>query len=121
MLGKELAVRSVEPQLRKLTPTEADQVFDATQARIMETEAFGQRPSGLIALAKVHAALQTKLLNVIRQIPTAKLGTWATTGFEAVFSEPLKSEYLALRKAWETQDTNKQLQAAAKATTRSKK
>ncbi|HEX7516300.1 MAG TPA: Qat anti-phage system ATPase QatA, partial [Chthoniobacterales bacterium] len=85
MLGKELAVRSVETQLRKLSQTEAEQVFDAAHNKIMETENFGSRPYGLIALAKAHSALQAKLLNVIRQIPTAKLGPWASTGFDAVF------------------------------------
>jgi predicted KAP-like P-loop ATPase len=119
LLGKELAVKSVELELPKLTPTDAEQVFDAVQHKFFETEDFSNKPHGLIALTKAHPGFQPKLLNLIREIPTPKLGVWATAGFDTVFSNPIvNAEYIALRKTWELQAENKSLQAAAKAATR---
>jgi hypothetical protein len=119
LLGKELAVKSVELELQKLTPPEAEQVFDVVQYKFFEAEDFTNRPHGLIALAKAHPGFQAKLLNVIKQIPTQKLGAWATVGFNAVFPDStINAEYVALRKSWELQADNKALQAAAKAATR---
>jgi predicted KAP-like P-loop ATPase len=116
LLGKELAVKSVEPELRKLNPAEAEQVFGAVQYKFFESEDFADKPHGLIALTRMHPAFQPKLLNVIKEVPTRKLGPWATVGFDTVFSDPnVRAEYVALRKTWETQGENRPLQAAAKA------
>src|SRR5581483_10712820 len=111
LLGKELAVKSVETELRKLNPTEGEQVFDAVQYKFFESEDFANKPHGLIALTRIHPAFQSKLLNVIKEIPTQKLGTWATVGFDTAFSDPnVRAEYIALRKTWEAQEENKPLQ-----------
>jgi hypothetical protein len=114
LLGRQLAVKTVEQKLPKLDLVEAEQVFDAVQSKIMQTEEFKDRPHGLIALAKAHPRLQNKLLAFISAIPIAKLAVWAVTGFDNVFTETgTKSEYILLRGKWAEQAENSALKAAA--------
>lgn len=114
LLGKELAVKSVEPQLQKLTALEAEQVFDAVQNRIVQADDFSSRPVGLIALAKSHPILQRRLLAFLKEIPAAKVPGWVMTGFEKVFSDAaVKSEWEATLKNWVERGESKQLKAAA--------
>lgn len=114
LLGKELAVRSVEPQLSKLTQLEAEQVFDATQLRIVQADDYSLRPFGLIALTKVHPTLQTRLLEFLKGIPAAKVPGWVTTGFEKVFVDTsIKAELTATIQRWVEKGESKQLKAAA--------
>lgn len=115
LMGKQLAVKSVESQLSKLTQGEAGQVFTAIQSKMMQAEEFKEHRHGLIALAKAHPQLQKKLLTFIGEIPIAKLGGWAATGFNTVFTDPiLKTEYEAHRKKWGEQDENPELRAAVR-------
>ena len=94
LLGKELAVKSVEGQLTKLGILDAEQVFDAVQSRIVQGDDFSARPHGLVALAKAHVPLQRRLLDFIKAIPAAKFPGWVATGFEKVFTDnAVKEEY----------------------------
>lgn len=122
LLGKELAVKGVEAQLAKLTPAEAEQVFDTVHAKIMEAESFGEKPHGLMAMAKTHSALQRKLLNLLKEVPVGKLGAWATSGFDRVFTDvAVQREYQILRQGWESQEENTPLRAGAIAAGKRKK
>jgi hypothetical protein len=122
LLGKELAVKSVEPQLQKLTSLEAEQVFDAVQNRIVQAEDFSNRPFGLIALAKSRPALQGRLLAFIKDIPPAKWPRWVMTGFENVFTDQnVKQEFSATVAAWLSRDEGKHLKAAAQMVAKNRK
>jgi hypothetical protein len=114
LLGKELAVKSVEPQLQKLTALEAEQVFDAVQNRIVQADDFSNRPVGLVALAKSHPTLQRRLLAFLKDIPPAKVPGWVMTGFEKVFTDQtIKQEFATAIAAWVEGGESKQLKAAA--------
>ena len=101
LLGKDMAVRLIEPQLSKLSPLEAEQVFDAVQSRIAQGDDYSTRPSGLIALTKAKPALQRKLFTFLRDIPPAKVHGWVTTGFDKAFIDPgIKAEFAATIEKW---------------------
>lgn len=101
LLGKDMAVRLIEPQLAKLSPLETEQVFDAVQNRITQADDYATRPAGLIALTKAKPALQRKLFTFLRDIPPAKVHGWVTTGFEKVFIDAaIKAEFAATIDKW---------------------
>ncbi|MGA3266507.1 MAG: Qat anti-phage system ATPase QatA [Verrucomicrobiota bacterium] len=115
LLGKELAVKSVETQLPKLNALEAEQVFEAVQNRILQADDFSTRPVGLIALAKSRPSLQRRLLAFIRDIPPSKVPGWVMTGFEKVFTDQtVKAEFATTITNWIEGGQSKQLNAAAK-------
>jgi hypothetical protein len=115
LLGKEMAVRSIEPQLSKLSPLEAEQVFDAVQTRIAQADDYSTRPAGLVALTKAKPALQRKLFTFLRDIPPAKVHGWVTTGFEKVFTDQtIKAELTATIDKWVAGGQSPKLSAAVK-------
>jgi hypothetical protein len=117
LLGKEMAVRLIEPQLSKLTPLEAEQVFDAVQSRITQTDDYSTRPAGLIALTRAKPTLQRKLFTFLRDIPPPKVHGWVTTGFEKVFTDSVvKTEYAATIEKWVQGGQSPKLTAAARMT-----
>jgi len=115
LLGKELAVKSVESQLTKLTPLEAEQVFEAVQNRITQADDFSARPVGLIAMAKSIPTLQRRLFNFLRDIPPSKVPGWVMTGFDNVFTDQsVKDDFAATIEKWVEGGQSRQLLAAAK-------
>ena len=119
--GKSMAVKRVEAQLRQLNRSDADQLFEMVRATYLEAEDFKQSPNGLIALVKCQAHLQKGLLDMVRSIPSAKLGTWPATGFDAVFVEPsVKAEYAKQKEQWARQDENMPLKQAVVAFSKEK-
>jgi len=115
LLGKEMAVKLVEPQLSKLTSLEAEQVFDAVQTRIVQADDYSTRPAGLVALTKAKPALQRKLFTFLRDIPPAKVPGWVTTGFDRIFIDPaVKAEWSATIDKWVEGGQSTKLTAAAK-------
>ncbi len=115
LLGKEMAVKLIEPQLSKLSPLEAEQVFDAVQIRIVQADEYSTRPAGLVALTKAKPALQRKLFTFLRDIPPAKVHGWVTTGFEKVFTDQaIKTEFSATIDKWVQGGQSAKLAAAVK-------
>jgi predicted KAP-like P-loop ATPase len=116
LLGKELAVKSIEPQLSKLTPLEAEQVFDAVQSRITQADDYSIRPAGLIALTRAKPTLQRKLFMFLRDIPPPKVHGWVTTGFDNVFTDAaVKAEFATTIEKWAQGGQSPKLSAAVKA------
>ena len=112
--GKQLAVKNVQSQLSKLALLEAEQVFDAVQNRIVQTDDYSQRPYGLIALVTAHASLQSKLLDFLRGIPPSRVPKWVMTGFDTVFTDPkLQAIWENTRDGWVTSGESRNLKAAS--------
>jgi hypothetical protein len=121
LLGKDLAVRGVEPQLPKLSALEAEQVFDAVQSRIIQNDDYSTRPAGLVALTKAKPALQRKLFTFLRDIPPPKVHGWVTTGFDKVIVDPtIKAEFEATIQKWVQGGQSPKLAAAVKMTSKKK-
>jgi len=120
LMGKRLAAKQAVPDLVKLTGTDPEQLFDAVRDRVQQADNMNVEPSGvqgLAVLVETHPQLQRRLLSVIKELPTAKLGSWAATAWGGCFTDPMiVGEFKELLKEWSQQSTNKVLETAAKAT-----
>jgi hypothetical protein len=123
--GSAMAARSAEPEVGRLTDPEAEQVFDALQARILSSDKLIAAPAGvagLALLARVRAPLQRRLLTFLQELPTDNLGGWAATSWGTSFTDPaLITEFAVLQQAWATSAGNAGLKASASAAAKLKR
>lgn len=116
LMGRTLAIKTIEPQLQKLSHQEVDQIYDLIQMKIIQADNFINRPEGLISLTTIHPHLQKRLFEFIKEIPLPKLGTWIITGFDNVFTDPtINKEYQIFCENLTQQDENPKLKAAVQA------
>jgi KAP family P-loop domain len=115
--GGELAARAVEPQVRGLPPSDAEQVFNALRERVLRAPNFATEPAGftgLMLLAKNHPRHQSELLSLVESIDATSLGAWATRGWREVLTEPGTPDRLrAILAKWAAQDENQILKRSA--------
>jgi predicted KAP-like P-loop ATPase len=119
LCGPEMAIRSVEPDVRALTPGDADQVFMALRERVISHGSFGTPPpgfDGLAVVAKHHGRFQGELLTLVGSVDVNALGVWIVKGWNDTLTEtPAKEQFNALIDRWAAQDTNAPLKRAAAA------
>lgn len=117
LLGPKLAVQSMETDLKRLAPPEAEQVFEAVRGRIISGDAFDTEPpgvAGLVALVRVHPTLQSRLLDFLESLPSDKLGPWVVKGWDsAIRDTTAKDRFDRLISSWATSAKNQMLKAAA--------
>jgi predicted KAP-like P-loop ATPase len=95
LFGVKFAVQGSEPELRRLAPAEAAQVFEVVRGRILAEASFETEPAGiagLTVLVKAQPALQESLIDFLEGLPRAQLGPWACGGWEAVLKDPKASQ-----------------------------
>jgi hypothetical protein len=124
LLGPKIMVQSLEPDLKRLAPPEAAQVFEVVRGRIMGGAAFDKEPpgaSGLAILVKAHPSLQSNLLDFLESLPIDRLGPWAVKGWESVIKDPeFVARFESLLGTW-TSAKSQFLRAAADAALRTRK
>ena len=117
MSEADIAVRSVEPQVKALHPADAAQVFAALQERVMRHGTLTTEPpgfGGLMIVAKHHPRHQAELLGLLGGIDVKALGFWVVKGWNEILTEPGAIEQLkTLLKRWEAQDDNPKLKQGA--------
>lgn len=117
--GSAMAARSAEADIVRITDAEAEQVFDALQARILSSDKLASAPAGVAGLARVvigRPLLQRRLLTLLSGLPTETVGGWAVSSWAGAFIDPMiASEFGALRDSWAATASNKGLKAAATA------
>ena len=117
LMGAALAIRGAEAEMDRLSGTEAEQVFDALRDRILQSDNLSTAPhgaAGLAALVRLQPALQRRLLRFVRDLPLAKVGAWAATGWSRCFTDAnIEVEFTQQVRAWSQQDDNTVLKAAA--------
>jgi hypothetical protein len=117
--GSAMAARSAEGEIGRLNDSEAEQVFDALQARILSAEKLTTAPAGvagLTLLARLRPPLQRRLITFLQGLPTDTLGGWAATSWGGVFADAtVISEFESLQQAWATTASSPGLKAAAAA------
>ena len=110
MSESDVAVRSVEPQVKALQPADAAQVFAVLQERIVRHGTFTTEPAGfggLMIVAKHHSRHQTELLGLLGGIDVKALGFWVVKGWNEILTEQAAIEQLqTLLTRWATQDDN---------------
>jgi predicted KAP-like P-loop ATPase len=104
LTGSSIAVRQAEAELVKLGVADAEQLFDAVSDRILAAENLAKAPSGVEGLAVLvtkQPALQRRLLEFLRKLPTDKVGAWAATGWGNCFAEASAAQQFgAIREEW---------------------
>jgi predicted KAP-like P-loop ATPase len=116
LLGPRMTVRACKAEIEKLVGNEPELVLDAISAHIFAADKFDTEPQGIqgiIAVVESHPALQRRLLRFMRELPVAKLGTWAGTSLNASFTDQgLAAEIAELHRVWATQTENETLRKA---------
>lgn len=117
LMGPRMMVTGANQEIAKLSGPEPEEVFEAIRGRIFQDDAFLKEPGGvqgLIAVVTVHTSLQRRLLNLVRALPTAKVGAWAATSWGTCLSEPsVVSDFQSILNDWAIQTENRVLQIAA--------
>jgi predicted KAP-like P-loop ATPase len=117
LCGPEIAVRSVEQQVKTLTPADAQHVFSALSERVLRHGSFTSHPAGfdgLSILAKHHVRFQTELIGILGSVEATKLGIWVVKGWnEIITQESANTKLKTLMTQWAHQDDNPLLKRAA--------
>jgi len=117
LLGPKLSVQALEPDLKRLAPAEAAQVFEALRGRIVGSDNFDTEPpgvEGMIVLVRAHPELQSNLLDFLESLPQARLGPWIVSGWEGVLKDlSLTQRFDRLLQALAKDAKNEFLRAAA--------
>ena len=116
LFGPKMAVQGLDADIRRLSATEAPQVFEVVRARIMAAGTFDVQPGGvdgLIVLVKAHPSLQSNLMEFLESLPRAKVGPWVLRGWEGVFTDGQIERYARALQGWATASDNPTLKAAA--------
>jgi hypothetical protein len=115
--GSTLAVRSVEPQVKLLSPEDGQAVFSALRERVLQQSDLSKEPSGLAGLGKVaqyHERFQSELVSLLGTLDVRALGPWIVKGWTEVFTNTnAKAQFNNLLNQWATQNDNTLLKAAA--------
>lgn len=116
----DLAIRSVETEVKALQPTEAQQTFDMLRERVLRQGNYQAEPAGfrgLSIVAKHHTSFQTELVSLIGSMEPQSLGLWVVKGWNEILTLPsARQQFEMVLTQWSNQDDNKILnQAAGKA------
>jgi hypothetical protein len=99
LCGSEMAVRSVEQQIRTLAPADAQYVFGELTERVLRHGSFTSQPAGfdgLSIVAKHHVRFQTELISLLESVEATKLGIWVVKGWNEIITEASASAKLKL-------------------------
>ena len=112
-----MAVKALEPELKRLAAPEALQLFEHVRAKIIGSDAFDTEPpgvAGLTLLVQVHASLQSHLVGFLEALPKDRLGPWVAKGWDIALVDPAFREKLdALLRDWSTTGGSALKQVAA--------
>ncbi len=113
----EMAARGVEPQLKTLTPPDADQLIAALRDRVLRHGNFAEMPPGFLGLmlaAKYHPRYQSEVLGLLGSAEPRSLGVWVVSGWTEILTDTAAQEQLrTLLNQWAAQDENAVLKRAA--------
>lgn len=117
LLGSATAVTALTTEVRKLSPTEHDRVFEALKQRVQSADNFVKAPPGLFGLrllAQINTALSPRLLDILEALPEANLGVWAPAGWGTTFAGN-DGRFAKLIERWSKCESNVALATAATA------
>jgi KAP family P-loop domain len=114
LTGGETSARTASSDLKGLDPSEVDTVIRELRLRVLASPSFGNRPDALVGLGEVvlaHRAFELRYIELLEELPAAKLGIWAASGHDKYFSDHSKARFEALVSRW-TKEGNAPLQKA---------
>jgi len=115
--GSSMAVRVAEPEVRALSPSDAEEVFSALREKVLGHGRFDTEPpgfSGMGIIAKHHPKFQQELVSFVSTIDVASLGIWIVRGWTEIITDDAAQEQLAtLFTQWSQQNENQLLKKTA--------
>ncbi|WP_323130978.1 Qat anti-phage system ATPase QatA [Sinorhizobium medicae] len=115
--GTTLAVKSVEPEVKALPASDAEQVFSALRERVLQQPNLSSPPPGIEGLgivARHHTRFQTELTALLGSLDVKTLGPWIVKGWASVLTDAkAKDQFNAVLVQWANQDENALLKTAA--------
>ena len=122
LFGPKLLVQRLEPDLKRLAPPEAEQLFESVRSRILAGDTFDTAPAGvdgLAVLVRAHPALQPSLVDFLESLPAERLGAWAVGGWSGVIRDSeAAARFGQLMDSWAAQEKNTALSATVAAARR---
>ena len=104
--GGRLAVQRATERVLALGAADATAVFDELRIVILGAPDRQKKPEGvdgLVALVKAHSHLESRLLDLLEELPAASLGAWAAAGWnECLNDAESKQRFKALLTKWKT-------------------
>lgn len=104
--GGRLAVQRAIERILALGATDATAVFDELRIVILGAPDRQRKPEGvdgLVALVKAHSHLESRLLDLLEELPSASLGPWAAGGWnECLNDAESKQRFRAILTKWKT-------------------
>lgn len=120
LMGPALQIRqaATKKDIVALAEVDAENVFDALRDRIIQADEYSNQPKGvpgLIELVKQRPALQKRLVEFVRSLPTPKLGMWAPAPWHESLKDTNAIQGLeGILRGWSQQVENETLQKASK-------
>lgn len=114
LTGGETSARTASSDLRGLDPSEVDTVIRELRLRVLALPSFANRPDALVGLGEVvlaHRTFELRYIELLEELPAAKLGIWAASGHDKYLSDHSKARFETLISRW-TKDGNAALQKA---------
>ena len=115
LLGSRMTVRSLLSEVKKLSPSEQDRLFESLKVRVQSAASIAKAPAGiwgLALIAEVSEAFAPRLLDVLESMTVDSLGTWPVTGWGTVFASQ-GDRFPKLLQRWSKSEANKTLAKAA--------
>ena len=117
LLATGMALRLIEPEVKALTPSDAEAAFNALRERVIGAGAFDKRPpgfEGMQIIAKHHPRFQTELMSLIQNIDPKSLGIWVGSGWNEIITDSAAdAQFKAVLTVWARQDDNIMLKKVA--------
>lgn len=118
LMGKGIALAVLKEPIEKLSPQEADEVFEALCDRILQVDSFSSKPAGIDGMqffVKTRPQTQRQLLVFIRRIEIPKKGgVWMAAGFGQCFTDNThEQEFRSILREWVEQTGNPTLSKSA--------
>ncbi len=118
LMGQKLAVQIAASDIKLLAAPDSTAVFEELRLNILGKDSYATKPAGIdgmVAVVAAHPHLESNLLDLLDALPTAKLGAWATAGWESCLREPSsKARLRGILEKW-SQSGGMGLKAAAAA------
>ena len=117
LCGKQLEIRSVEPDVKALNTADAGIVFNGLRERVLSLGTFQSPPEGIDGLAivaKHHPHLQREIVALLGSFDPKDLGLWVVRGWNESVTEPgARAQLIEVMRGWQEQDDNGLLKTAA--------
>jgi KAP family P-loop domain len=112
-----MALRSVEPEVKTLVPSDAEAAFNGLRERVLSVGNLSSPPpgfDGMGIIAKHHPRFQSELVSLVGSLEPRSLGVWIVKGWNEILTEAAaQAQMQSVMTGWARQDDNAMLKKVA--------